>query len=95
MPIPERQIHSTTGRRTQGCQQGLEPLPTFGIESLQLRQQREQLLFHSLEGKSSVTGFESTGLAAADQPVVLERELQPHNRCRRATADRQRHRLGE
>ena len=72
IPVPQGQVNGTTGRRTQGRQQGLEPLRTVGSRRIQLRQQRQQLLFHSLESKGTVTGLESTGLAAADQPIPVQ-----------------------
>ena len=95
VPVPQGQVDGTTGRGAEGVQQGLEPLRMVGIQSLKLRQKRQQLLFHSLQGKGTVAGLKSTGLAAADQPITFHPELQPHHGSCGAPADREGHGLGE
>ena len=95
MPVPQGQVDGTTGRRTQGLQQGLEPLRMIRIQSLQLRDQLQQLLFHSLKSKATMTGLKSPGLAAADQAIPFQPELQTHHGTGGAPADREGHRLGE
>ena len=95
MPVPNDQVDGTTGRGSQGCKQGLKPLRTVGIQSFQLRQKPQQLLFHSLKGKGSVAGLKSPGLAAADQAIPFQPELQTHHGTGGAPADREGHGLGE
>ena len=94
-PIPERQINGAAGRWAEPSQQRIELLRVLRVQRLQSGQNSQQFLLHRIQRKSAMPCLEPACLAAADPTVLLQFQLQAHDRCRGAATDGERHIFGQ